>query len=52
MTSQDDELPFQPLSAMEAGWTRFKLAFARPWRRIEDDSVLVFEVWPALLCHG
>ena len=45
----DESLPGGKLeyvapSGMDAFWTSFKLAFALPWRRFKNDSILVIKV--------
>jgi protease-4 len=37
-------LEFKPLDGGELMWSRFKLAFALPWRRFKKGSVLAFKV--------
>ena len=37
------KLDYVAPSGMEAFWTSFKLAFALPWRRFKNDSVLVIK---------
>ncbi|EFJ46294.1 signal peptide peptidase [Volvox carteri f. nagariensis] len=36
------ELPYSAPTDKDMFWTRFKLAFALPWRRFKKDSVLTF----------
>lgn len=41
---KDDELVWTAPSDSDKWWTKFKLAFALPWRRFPKDSVLAFKV--------
>jgi protease-4 len=37
-------LAFTPLSGGQEAWTKFKLAFALPWRRFKPEAVLAFKL--------
>jgi len=39
-----DALPFTPLTGGELFWTKLRLAFAWPWRRFKQDSVLTLKI--------